>query len=344
MKKTFLFSLAFLACICLPAQQIQNVTAEQQGKNIVVSYNLAAASGQFDVALYCSTDGGTNFGNPLNAVTGDVGKNLNAGNNKQITWNVLADMEKLTGSRIVFEVRARTTSDLGIEMVFVKGGTFNMGSNNGGDDEEPAHMVRLHDFYMGKYEVTQKQWREVMGASTTLSDPAYFKNCDNCPVEQVSWNDVREFIKKLNQKTDKTYRLPTEAEWEYAAGGGSSTQFGGRSGGGYKYSGSNNIDEVAWYNNNPDGKTHPVGQKKANELGIYDMSGNVWEWCADWYKAEYYDNSPQGNPKGPTSGTTRVIRGGSWDCDSQYCRVADRSYFTPDRRSYGLGFRLVLVP
>jgi formylglycine-generating enzyme required for sulfatase activity len=336
MKKTFLFSLAFLACICLPAQQIQNVTAEQQGKNIVVSYNLAAASGQFDVALYCSTDGGTNFGNPLNAVTGDVGKNLNAGNNKQITWNVLADMEKLTGSRIVFEVRARTTSDLGIEMVFVKGGTFNMGSNNGGDDEEPAHMVRLHDFYMGKYEVTQKQWREVMGASTTLSDPAYFKNCDNCPVEQISWNDVQEFIKKLNQKTGRTYRLPTEAEWEYAAGGGSSRQ---------KWAGTNSendLERYAWYKGNGGGKTHAVGTKKPNFLGIYDMSGNVWEWCSDWYGN--YNSDNQTNPNGPSSGSYRVLRGGSWSNEPQRCRVANRGSDLPGSGDIVFGFRLALVP
>ncbi len=335
MKKTFLFSLAFLACICLPAQQIQNVTAEQQGKNIMVSYDLSAASGQFDVALYCSTDGGSNFGNPVSAVTGDVGKNLNAGNNKQITWNVLADMEKLTGSRIVFEVRAKpvntTINDLSIEMVFVKGGTFTMGSNDGEDDEKPTHQVTLSDFYIGKYEVTQKQWQAVMG-----SNPSYFKDCDNCPVEQVSWNDVQNFIKELNQKTGKNYRLPTEAEWEYAARGGVSTSS-------TTYSGSNNIDEVAWYTSNSGSKTHPVGQKKSNELGIYDMSGNVWEWCKDWYG--YYSSGSQANPQGASSGSYRVFRGGSWSLNYDDCRVANRyGLYYPDGYSHIVGFRLSRMP
>ncbi len=340
MKKSFLFSLAFLACIWLPAQQIQNVTAAQQGKNIVVSYDLTTSSGEFDVALYCSIDGGSNFGNPLNAVTGDVGKNLNAGNNKQITWNVLADIEKLTGSSIVFEVRARTTSDLDIEMVFVKGGTFTMGSNDGQSNEKPIHQVTLSDFNIGKYEVTQAQWKAVMG-----SNPSFFKDCDNCPVEQVSWNNVQYFIKILNQKTGKTYRLPTEAEWEYAAHGGASVTPGGgqaSSATATKYVGSNNIDKIAWYASNSGSKTHIVGKRKPNELGVYDMSGNVWEWCSDRY--DTYGISSQTNPTGSSSGSYQIARGGSWNSKPQYCRLSYRSIITPDDRINDLGFRLVLVP
>ena len=155
-------------------------------------------------------------------------------------------------------------------MVFVQGGSFQMGSNNGQSDEKPVHSVTVSDFYIVKYEVTQKEWRDIMG-----SNPSKWKG-DNLPVEKVSWDDVQTFIKKLNAKTGLNYRLPTEAEWEYAARGGNKSN-------GYKYSGSNDIGSVAWYASNSGSKTHSVGQKKPNELGIYDMTGNVWEWCNDWY-------------------------------------------------------------
>jgi len=342
MKKNLLFSLLFLAWLGLQAQQIENVTAAQQGKNILVSYDLTASSGEFDVSLYCSTDGGSTFGNPLYSVTGDVGKSIKSGYNKQITWNVLTDREKLAGNRIVFEVRAKpintNVNDFGIEMVFVKGGTFTMGSNDGESDEKPAHQVTLSDFYIGKYEVTQKQWREIMGASASLSDPSRFTDCDDCPIENISWNDVQEFIKKLNQKTGKTYRLPTEAEWEYAARGGSKPDVKRSRNSDFKYSGSNNIQKVAWFIDNSGRKTQPIGQKKPNELGIYDMTGNVDEWCSDWYGSDYYKNSPAINPKGPASGDERVVRGGAWNCNLNYCRVASRDGINPNFR-HSSGFR-----
>jgi formylglycine-generating enzyme required for sulfatase activity len=220
-------------------------------------------------------------------------------------------------------------------MVRVRGGTFTMGCTveQGGDcasDEKPSHQVTVSDYYIGKYEVTQKEWREVMGDS-----PSNFKNCDNCPVEQVSWEDIQQFLTKLNAKTGKTYRLPTEAEWEYAARGGASSR-------GYAYSGSNNLDEVAWYYYNSGNKTHPVGQKKANELGLYDMSGNVWEWCADWKGA--YSSGAQTNPKGPSTGAFRVLRGGGWNAGAEACRSASRNSYYPVSRADLIGFRLVFVP
>ncbi len=224
------------------------------------------------------------------------------------------------------------TAGLDMEMVFVEGGTFSMGSNQGSDDEKPVHRVRVDDFYLGKTEVTQRQWRAVM-----RNNPSHFKNCDQCPVEQVSWNDIQDFIKKLNNMTGKKYRLPTEAEWEYAARGGSK-------GRGYTYSGSDNLEEVAWYNGNSGSKTHPVGQKKSNEQGLSDMSGNVWEWCHDWYGSDYYKNSPADNPKGPSSGAFRVIRGGSWYLYADYCRSARRINNGPGYRNGNLGFRLVFIP
>jgi formylglycine-generating enzyme required for sulfatase activity len=222
-------------------------------------------------------------------------------------------------------------------MVPVRGGTFTMGctpeqGSDCYDDEKPSHQVTVSDFYIGKYEVTQKEWREVMG-----SDPPElaFKGCDACPVERVSWNDIQEFLSKLNAKTGKTYRLPTEAEWEYAARGGSQSR-------GYKYAGSNSLDEVAWYTDNSGSKTHPVGQKKANELGLYDMSGNVWEWCWDWYGG--YGEAAQSDPRGPSEGTDRVLRGGGWYYFAESCRSASRLTSYPDYRINYVGFRLVFVP
>ncbi|MDR1897770.1 MAG: formylglycine-generating enzyme family protein [Prevotellaceae bacterium] len=223
------------------------------------------------------------------------------------------------------------TASLKIEMVFVKGGTFLMGctAEQGDDcesDEKPAHKVTLSDFYIGKYEVTQTQWKAIMD-----SNPSYFSGCENCPVEQVSWDDIQEFIKKLKAKTGLNYRLPTEAEWEYAASGGAQSRR-------YKYSGSNSMDGVAWYSGNSGDKTHPVGTKKANELGIYDMSGNVWEWCNDWFGD--YSSNAQTNPKGPSSTSLRVVRGGSWYFYRQYVRVSLRVRCMLDGRGHDMGFRL----
>ncbi len=225
-----------------------------------------------------------------------------------------------------------TESVTGMRFVLVKGGTFQMGSNDADAeaDEKPVHQVTVSDYYVATTEVTQKQWREVMG-----QDPPElcFKGCDNCPVERVSWEDCQEFIQKLNAKTGKKFRLPTEAEWEFAAKGGNKSK-------NYKYAGSNNVDEVAWYNGNSGSKTHSVGSKKANELGLYDMSGNVWEWCQDWYGS--YSSSTQTNPTGPTTGRDRLLRGGSWDFNARLCRSAYRFSSTPTFRNIIVGFRLVL--
>jgi formylglycine-generating enzyme required for sulfatase activity len=214
------------------------------------------------------------------------------------------------------------------EMVFVQGGTFRMGctgeQGSCEDDEKPVHEVTVSSFYMGKYEVTQAQWKTLMG-----SNPSYFKG-DNLPVEKVSWNDAQMFIERLNAATGKQYRLPTEAEWEYAARGGTQSR-------GYRYSGSNTLNEVAWHYYNSEGKTHPAGTKIANELGIYDMSGNVWEWCYDWYGS--YPASAQNNPTGVSSGFYRVTRGGSWFNYASHCRVAYRYYNSPGDSGI-LGFRV----
>jgi formylglycine-generating enzyme required for sulfatase activity len=215
-------------------------------------------------------------------------------------------------------------------MVYVQGGTFTMGctSEQGDDcdgDEKPTHNVTLSSYYMGKFEVTQALWKAVMG-----SNPSNFKG-DNLPVENVSWEDCKDFIISLNAKTGGNFRLPTEAEWEYAARGGNRRD-------GTKYSGGYNMNNVGWYADNSGSTTHTVGTKSPNGLGIYDMSGNVWEWCNDWYGS--YSSSLQTNPQGASSSSRRVLRGGSWYNGARYCRVSFRGNLTPTGRADGNGFRL----
>ena len=221
--------------------------------------------------------------------------------------------------------------------VAVEGGSFMMGCTSEQVPdcfifEYPVHQVTLSSFSMDKTEITQGQWLAVTG-----NNPSYFYLCGpDCPVETVSWDRiVDEFIPALRRKTGRNHRLPTEAEWEFAARGGNLSQ-------GYKYAGSNIIDSVAWYTENAPSMTHQVESKKANELGLYDMSGNVWEWCQDWY--DPYGPWPVTNPIGPTFGSGRVIRGGSWLNDAEFCRSAYRSNNYPDFCYHFLGFRLVFVP
>ena len=238
------------------------------------------------------------------------------------------------------EARRRATSNqiiqvgnVQFEMVYVEGGTFMMGATSeqgrdGGYKERPVHKVTLSGFHIGKYEVTQGLWKEVMG-----SNPSGNKAGDSYPVEWVSWVDCQKFIEKLNARTGLNFRLPTEAEWEYAARGGNKSM-------GYKYSGSNSIGDVAWYDDNSGYKTHPVGEKKPNELGLYDMSGNVWEWCQDWYGD--YTVEAQTNPTGPQSGRIRMLRGGSYWSNAWRCRVSYRNYSGPGSRIDIRGLRLAL--
>ena len=202
-----------------------------------------------------------------------------------------------------------------------------MGDGSGDADEKPVHQVCLSGFYIGKDEVTQGQWQQLMG-----SRPAFFSSCgDNCPVESVSWNDAQEFISKLNSLNGRTYRLMTEAEWEYACRSGGKAE---------RFCGSANVDAVAWYDKNSSSKPHQVGEKQPNGLGIYDMSGNVWEWVSDLYAADYYGKAPTHNPEGPLPGSKRVIRGGSWYNDPRNVRSSIRGCDDPDHRSVNLGFRV----
>jgi len=277
------------------------------------------------------------------------------------TVNIYPDQ---TGALLIDKKQPETASWMP-EMVFVQRGSFQMGSNEGDDSEKPVHTVTVGSFYMGKYEVTVAQFRQFINDAGYQTDAdkdggSYIWTgkwekrsgvnwkCDaegnirpqseyNHPVIHVSWNDATEYCNWLSRKTGKNYWLPTEAEWEYAARGGNQSR-------GYTYSGGNNLDEVAWYDGNSGNKTHPVGQKRPNELGLYDMSGNVWEWCKDWYGGDFYKTSSAIEPKGPSTGSYRVSRGGSWYSNAQICRPSYRLSYLPGYRISFLGFRLVLVP
>ena len=216
-------------------------------------------------------------------------------------------------------------------MVFVPGGEFMMGSEDGYLDEKPVHPVRVRDFYLGKFEVTQEQWRSVM-----RREPSRFGDCSDCPVEQVSWHHVRRFLRAHSKSSGREFRLPTEAEWEYAArSGGDHLLWSGEPG---------KAGEFAWYMDNSRGKTHPVGTKRPNRFGIHDMSGNVAEWCSDWYDSTWYGISPVKNPLGPgdVMYKQRVVRGGDWSTVRAKLKVTDRGALPADNRWDFLGFRVAM--
>lgn len=230
------------------------------------------------------------------------------------------------------QVNSHVDPTIGMEFVFVNGGCYYMGDNFGTNyvDELPVHEVCLDDFYIGKYEVTQGEYKDVMG-----TNPSQFKKGDDYPVEVISWPDAQNFINKLNTLSSQNYRLPTEAEWEYAARSRGKRE---------KYPGGHSADKAAWHDGNSDGTTHQVGTKSPNGLGIYDMSGNVREWCQDWFDMNYYKSSPRDNPKGPSSGERRILRGGSWNRTPKHVRASyrDGCEADEDHRRNSHGVRLVL--
>lgn len=222
------------------------------------------------------------------------------------------------------------------EMIAVEGGSFEMGDDQGiGEaDEQPVHSVTLKTFSIAKTETTVLQWKTYCNATgRKMPETPSWGWIDSHPIVNVSWDDALAYCDYMSDKTGKIYRLPTEAEWEYAARGGKLSK-------GYKYSGGQSIDGTGWYTENSGGGTKEVAQKRANELGLYDMSGNVWEWCKDWYGA--YTADAQTSPKGPSSGSYRVLRGGSWSDAATFCRVADRRINAPTYRNRTGGFRVVL--
>lgn len=297
------------------------------------------------LVLDCSSSLGSQFSTVKTQATNFISKLAGYGNDSKFT---AIDIDNVD----IFDSLSYD------EMVKVEGGTFTMGATaeQGSDydsDELPTHQVTLSDYYIGKYEVTQQLWEYVMSYSGTCADGSSMSAYASdvwlgsdpsssygvgyyYPAYYVSYYDIVDiFLPRLNKITGKTFRLPTEAEWEFAARGGKQSK-------GYKYSGSDNIGDVAWYTDNSDDESHQVGTKQPNELGIYDMSGNVWEWCGDWYGS--YSSSDQVNPTGPSSGSYRVLRGGGWGNNAGDCRVSYRFRYFPSLRHYSCGFRVVLVP
>lgn len=336
------FMLFSMLPMTLHAQTVSNVTVEQVDKTIYVSYDLDK---QAEISLHLSIDGGKTY-TELHKLSGDVGKNVAEGH-KTIVWDVLAERESLVGDDVLFWVKAEqnniiefTVKGVTFKMIYVEGGSFTMGctSKFEGDcysDEKPAHQVLLSDFYMGETEVTQALWCAAMGGNHSFCHKG-----DNFPVEGVSWNECQSFCTALNDALSKElpdgyrFALPTEAQWEYSAKGGNYNR-------GYRYSGDNHIDSVAWYSSNSKSRTHLVKTKKANELGLYDMSGNVWEWCRDLYGN--YSYSVQKNPTGPRSGTYVCVRGGYWGTSAGGCRLSTRWHASPNEHNPIIGFRLALV-
>jgi len=343
-----LILLIMTATLALPnlasAVSVSNITMGQEGSRAWVRYDLSGELGEreADVTIHLVV-GGSRYEAARLGLKGDVGKKVLIGPGKMAIWDVLNSYpggfdQDVSWEILVAESGSITDSVTGMKLKLVTGGCFDMGDTFGDSvkegykDERPVHKVCVDNFYIGKFEVTQGEYQKVMGVN-----PSNFKQCGaNCSVEQVSWDDAQQFITRLNNLTGKSYRLPTEAEWEYAARSGGKKE---------KFSGGDDIDSVAWYDKNSGNSTHPVGQKTPNGLGLYDMSGNVWEWCSDYYDEGYYKKGPKKgnwkNPQGATEGSNRVLRGGSWRDDARFVRAAYRYYGSPDNRISYLGFRLV---
>ena len=346
----FIFAMSCVPKITEPKQEIEVETEYTYGQ-IKVETN-EDGSVYLDNNYVCSISAGS-IKTLKNVITGAHIVKVKTDDETK-SKNIIVSKDRTAEVTFNFAKVDNFSKDTYDNMIFVKGGSFQMGSNNGDSDEKPIHTVTVSDFYIGKYEVTNREYIEFLNAKGVSSNGSYsgteyidmddedcaigyrngkfyfkgssYANDEDCSVIEVTWYGADAYCKW------KGGRLPTEAEWEYAARGGIKSN-------GYKYSGSNNCGDVAWYYNNSGSKTHPVGQKMPNELGIYDMSGNVWEWCSDWYYSNYYSKSPNSNPKGPTSGTYRVWRGGSWNDEASYYRVANRYYNFPGDSGYIFGFR-----
>jgi len=320
--------------------QIKNVKATQQNNQVIVQYDLDCNSKEsvFEISVFYSDDLGTSFSSPLTYVSGDVGSNIKSGIAKKIIWDVLKEKDELAGD-LVFKVRGKEIKkgkDLIENFVYVEGGTFLMGSDFRETDEKPAHRVELNDFYIGSYEITVDEYYKYC-LDNMNSMPVAKANWSQKlkhPMTNISWDEANNYCKWLSQKTGGNYRLPTEAEWEYAAKGGKESNR-------FKFSGNDNAEIVGWMGTNANGTTNEVGKLVPNELGIYDMTGNVWEWCSDWYSGSYYSQSEQKMPTGPASGKVKVGRGGSWR-ERPTITTTSRYFASPTSSTSFIGFRIVM--
>jgi formylglycine-generating enzyme required for sulfatase activity len=333
----YLICIPILAVTPAVAAQVKNLQAQRDDNEMVFHYDLVPdGEGTSDrVSLTVTVAGKTIPGARLH-LTGDVGM-VPVGKGKTITWRIREDLPAGLADEPGWEIVAGMRDPVtGMEFVFVKGGCFRMGDSfgDGNKDEWPVHEVCVDDYYLGKFEVTQKEWQRVMG-----TNPSFFKACgERCPVENVSWRDANEFLRKLAKQSGMKFRLPTEAEWEYAA------RSGGRK---EKWAGTSrerDLKKTAVYVGTSVGMTRPVGKNRPNGLGLYDMSGNVWEWVSDFYDGSFYARSPRENPVGAADGLSRVVRGGGWDSPPFDLRAAKRLRGREGTASTNTGFRVALSP
>ncbi|MCF7911177.1 MAG: formylglycine-generating enzyme family protein [Candidatus Cloacimonetes bacterium] len=340
---------------CNEPPVVSNIIVEQRddGSYLVdIYYDLEDADGDsMLVSVSASDDEGISWNYVIVSVEGDIGNDIVSGNGKQVIWDFAVDHPEVLNIPTMIRITADDRNGEGIEsMIFVEGGLFEMGDqfNEGNDDELPVHNVTLSNFYIGQYEVTQGEYEAVMG-----SNPAHSYGVgDYYPVYYVTWYNAVQYCNALSEIEGLTpcynlsdwscdfsvdgYRLPTEAEWEYAARGGLNWEDN------YRYSGTtDNLGDYAWYYNNSGSQTHEVGTKEPNQLNIYDMSGNVCEWCNDWYSSSYYGSSPSSDPTGPDNGSERMVRDGFWNNYASYCRVADRHGDHPSTSQDSVGFRIL---
>lgn len=338
--RALMTALALMTAFCVKAQEVSDVSFTLKDKELTVTYSLdAPAAIRLRVVSHIGDQ--IYISDPIQNLSGDVGPKVTAGTEKRILAYDMPEIRGLDTNEFHFIVEVDDGSvnvyvnDYVLKMLPVEGGTFKMGYDGKRgtfyhcESAEPAHKVTVGTFYLAQYEVTQQLWMTVMD-----SNPSKWQGNDSLPVESVSWNDVQVFIARLSQITGYRFRLPTEAEWEFAARGGNK-------GKGHLYPGtSKNLEDYAWLGVNSGNHTHPVGQKLPNELGLYDMAGNVWEWCNDW--ASDYTSAEQYNPQGPKTGENKIARGGCMISPAWGCSVSDRCWYLPDH-GYGFyGFRLAL--
>lgn len=337
MRRLVAISLLLLCCASLSAQQIVQHSFSIKGDSLTITYGLDR---QADICVRVAIDGGP-YTQPLQGLEGAVGKGVKPSDSLTITAFRLPEIQGIDSSSLSFLVEVDDgallvyVDSLPFRMMPVEGGSFVMGctrprgEKNTYSDEIPTHKVTLNNYYIGQFEVTQALWTAVMG-----ENPSKWTGNDSLPVEQVSWNDVQIFIARLSQITGYRFRLPTEAEWEFAARGGNRSR-------GTVYPGvRSQVWEVCWSAMNSGGHSHPVGRLKPNELGLYDMAGNVLEWCSDWM--ESYTAQPQTSPQGPKTGENRILRGGCFNSPTWGCSVFERSWYLPDYGYSFFGFRLAL--